>query len=378
MLPAQQKKTIRIEETHSSLREATIFPPGIEILAAQLYDPHTSLFSGDTFDALAIRREIIGGLGSLLTSHGVTVRDLRGAFAASLQPSSLSPQAFLEKVAATYEGIPIDQAEQLLYQEAFHYNSMPHAIAANHALTLEHALPLGNIIYQCDNSGVIHGYNFKGTMKYPIRQPEPDVVAQGLMQMGYGTLFPIEGVFEYADVAFIDGAVYIGQDVGYGMRTSAAAIHQIAGMIDAPVYALVLTGEHVPAEQEQFAHIQSRMHLDLIAKEPIEGVLYGCPEICCDIVVEGRNEYAGTQQEGFYEHFRGMQHREIPIEEQQALALNMSGTKRGTVVVPSLENETTVQYLHDDGLTVVSPEFEHLPKLLGGAHCAIGELARFD
>jgi N-dimethylarginine dimethylaminohydrolase len=250
----------------------------------------------------------------------------------------------------------------LLDLDAKMYGSEDKAIAMNAALSLIPELPLGNIFFARDQANVLFDTCFLSNMKYPIRQPEVAVIKAALEKMGYKKFVQItDGTFEGGDGMVMKGAAYIGS----GMRTSPAAVAQIAGCLqDQGKLTYMVT---IP-DQGGWHENMEVMHLDTFGMPVSQSHYYGCIPVLQQCTT--KNMLSG-EDETFMAHLmgKGFNICGIPVDEQKNYAANMMGVKPGVVVAPSDYNPETTASLINDGITVHSAKLIHLTQAVGATHC---------
>tara|TARA_Y100000310_G_scaffold204590_1_gene204830 strand:+ start:1439 stop:2539 length:1101 start_codon:yes stop_codon:yes gene_type:complete len=350
-----------------TLKEVGLFgPPGIETYLAQFYPPEISHFF-ESFDICAGHQEFLG-FQSLLSELGITILDLKGAYALKLESPTLSSEELVDKLVKKIEDSPHttespnkSTLEYLLQLDANSYGEEA-AVALNEALSLNPELPLGNIFFARDQANVLFDTCFLSNMKNEIRKPEVAIIKSALLEMGCTNFYQVsEGTFEGGDAMIIGGDVYIG----CGMRTDPKAVAEIATELykkGIDTYQL-----SVP-DQGSWKGNMEIMHFDTFGMHVDDSIVYGCKSVFYQCTATSMQT---KKTESLMDHFitKGITVEDIPQEEQKNYAANMLVVAPKTVIVASDYNPKTTAKLQNNGVQVYSAKLEHLTQAVGATHC---------
>ena len=350
------------------LKKVGLFgPPGIESYLTQFFEPEISLFF-ESFDVIKGQSEF-KGLAKLLSSLGMEVIDLKGAYASILPPPTLNAEkllsGFLKKVPQSDKSV----LENLLHLDAQAYGEEK-AVALNKSLSLSHKLPLGNIFFARDQANVVFDTCVLGNMKFDIRKPEVAVIYNALKSLGYSKFLQVsDGAFEGGDAMVIGNDVYIGN----GMRTEFQGAQQVAGYFKQQGKKVYLV--KIP-RTGSFNGDMEIMHLDTFFMPLTDDKAIGCLQVLeeckvADLETGGELPFLSHLVDAGYAVLA------IPKKEQKNYAANMLVTKPGVVIMPSDYNPITADTLTKNGVMVYSAALLHLTKAVGATHCMALQIEKY-
>lgn len=369
-----------------TLKKVLMCQPGIEMYLGAT-QPREKALHLQPIDILVIRNQW-DALRNAYERRDIEVVDYKQVLASTRRSEvSMTVGALLGKIVQRYPEVDSSVLERLLEEDVGDYGEAG-AVAMNALLVGDETNDedtLFNAVFTCDPGMLVGPVCILSNMRDHVRQREVDVYETVMKALGHTDLFKVtDGVFEGGDGMVMNGAFYSG----VGSRSTPSAIRQIGAYLH-DRFGMDTWMIHIPDAKNippYVAFLRERgqdpnydgnmrlMHWDTFGMEVDRGLVYGCGAIMEYCTVQ---RVGSSETEGLLPHLRRWaEFRDVPLEEQQNLAPNMTVVRPREVVGVNPYESRTLAQLKADGIRVGVLNLSEFGKFGGLGHCASGQLVK--